>query len=57
MSDHLKPPLLRAEMQRMSGDVRDFVPGNVGKALAKKVGGRQLQEKRTGKASAGNPRA
>jgi len=41
----------------MSGDVRDFVPGNVGKALAKKVGGRQLQEKRTGKASAGNPRA
>ena len=26
------------EIARLGGDVRDFVPGNVGKALAKKVG-------------------
>jgi pantetheine-phosphate adenylyltransferase len=29
------------EIARLGGDVRDFVPGNVGKALAKKVGTKQ----------------
>lgn len=30
------------EIARLGGDVRDFVPGNVGKALAKKVSSKRL---------------
>ena len=30
------------------GEVRDFVPGNVGKALAKKVGSNKLKQTRKG---------
>ncbi|KAF0179305.1 MAG: pantetheine-phosphate adenylyltransferase [Limisphaerales bacterium] len=36
------------EIARLGGDVRDFVPGNVGKALAKKVGSRQIKRGRRG---------
>ena len=34
------------EIARLGGDVRDFVPGNVGKALAKKFGGETTGKRR-----------
>lgn len=36
------------EIARLGGDVRDFVPGNVGRALAKKVGSKQIKRGRKG---------